>query len=165
MALPSLDWSRQRQRCPPFRQRLHRRFTPGWARQEALGLNQWLAAGYSATIFATPSRIFSALPSDPPTTAVPTPRKTSFLVRAFVILGHVGIGHRRAGPHSVISVTVGPATVIAISPVSILLHRDFLLNENVPHDIEIGFLARCFGKSLLGDFFSHRIAERSFCEG
>jgi len=82
MALPPLDWSRQRQRCPPFRQRLHHPFTPGWARQEALGLNQWLAAGYSATIFATPSRIFSAFPSDPPTTAFPTPRKTSFLVLA-----------------------------------------------------------------------------------
>jgi len=45
---------------------------------------KWLGfdPAQSATIFATPSRIFSAFPSDPPTTAFPTPRKTSFLVLA-----------------------------------------------------------------------------------
>jgi len=38
MALPPLDWSRQRQRCPPFRQRLHHPFTPRLGKARSPGI-------------------------------------------------------------------------------------------------------------------------------
>src|SRR5438046_2859283 len=50
---------------------------------------------------------------------------------------HVGIGDRSAVPHAVTAVTVRPAAVIAVAPVGILLHRNFLMNKDLTNNIEI----------------------------
>src|SRR4029077_12901429 len=48
----------------------------------ALHANDQPPRGNWSTIFTTAARIFSAFDSGPPTTAFPTPRKTSFFVCA-----------------------------------------------------------------------------------
>jgi hypothetical protein len=108
--------------------------------------------GNWSTIFATAaSNFFRILIPAPPTTVFSDAAKDKLLrvgideiedQCAFTVSVHVGIGDRSAVPHAVTAVTVRPAAVIAVAPVSILLHRNFLMNKDLTNNIEIGLFPR-----------------------
>ena len=82
--------------------------------------------------------------------------------RAFVILRNVGVRHRSAGPHAVISVSVRPATVIAVAPVGVFLHRDYPMDKDMARNVEISGLGRRFSQAARAEFRAQRVMQSRF---